>query len=92
MVEKWQLVFRGPEHSIQREDEVVIIDPFTRKRVVRRVVAMTDDYVSVSRGSIFYHARVEDGCYFLVDENEKGMVSFGTFCSCPDSHRWSPSD
>ena len=76
VVEKWRLLFRGPEHSIQREDEVVIIDPFMpKRRVVRRVVAMNDDYVSVASGVVVYHARVEDGCYFLVDETKKGMVS-----------------
>lgn len=75
VVEHWKLLIWGPERCIQRGDEVVMVDPFEpQKKVLRRVVALPDDYVSMSKGLVFYHARVDDGCYFVEDEAQKGMV------------------
>jgi hypothetical protein len=60
---------------MKRDDMVVIIDPFCPKRqLLRRVVALTDDYVKISNGGFMYNAKVEDGCYFVVNDQEEGMV------------------
>lgn len=61
--------------SIRKNDEIVAIDPFDPSRkIVRKVAALTDEYVKLYNGSFVYNAKVEDGCFFVTDEENGGMV------------------
>lgn len=77
LVNKTPLLFRGSEKNF-RHKELVLIDPFDpSKNIVRNCVALQDDWVqqTIPNSNLVYHSRVDDGCCYVVDESNLGMVS-----------------
>ena len=76
VVEKWRLLFLGPESFFSRDDYVYLTDPSHPHRMLtRRVAALSNDYVQLANGPFIYQAKVEEGYCFLVDDKGEGEVS-----------------